>query len=516
MRVDHRVFILGLLLACDPGKGDLDTDVWVADDSTPTGADDSGRVDDTGGTGDSSDTQDTVDTGEPFTEDPPELYTCEEAPLAPFDWEDGAFVPPSEDFAFSADGGVVNIDPFSNLVRSDFFGNRTVLVPGMGYAAGISFLADGDLAVADVSAGSVKRISMDGSVTTLTSGLAYPNGLSVGMDNHIYVAENGGNRVRRIDPDSGDYEIISDEVIYPNGVTFSPDYSTVYVGSFGMGFIYALRQDDDGVWQTRVHGHIPPVDDNTPCDGLTEEDECLMTWGGVGSCQTDISGNLECNIAPRDTGSCDGLIDGDPCTTSVLGETVESLCTTGSNGELFCPSHNTSAVTECEGKVYGQPCTAEDGGRGMCYTGWEGLSVCVGNEEIITANQTCDGMVAGDACVYDLPYSPSPGTCTARGDDLICTAETVGSAGLDGINADSCGNVYVTEYGPGIVWQISPDGETTEKAVTLTSSWIPNMHFGLGVGGFHRNVLYVMDYTMGGLFKVYLGVEGKPELVMPE
>lgn len=498
-------------LGCD-GSKDGEDSVWSGDDSTGPITDDSAAGDDSTPT---EDTHDTVDTGEPFTEDPPETLTCDEQPAPPFEWEAGVFVPPSEDFAFGPDGKVYNIDPFGNLIASDFFETREVVVPSAGYSAGIAFIDAEHLAYNDVSAGAVKQLGLDGSQVTLLGGLSYPNGLSVGLDGWVYVAENSGNRVQRVDPITLESEVISDLVQYPNGVSFSPDYETVYVGSFGGGFIYGISRDDDGVWQTRIHGHVPYADDHAPCDGLGEGEDCLMPWGGLGTCVTDDVGLLECNIAVRDTDACDGLADADPCTTDVLGVTVESLCVTASNGELFCPSHEDWRVTACDGKVVGMPCSAEDGERGTCYSSWEAVPICTLTSDTREAAQTCDGLAAGDDCVYDLPYSPMPGTCTARGDDLMCTSTATAGAGLDGINVDSCGNVYVTEYGPGIVWQIAPDG-TTSEAATLPSSWIPNMHFGLGKGGFHRNVMYVMNYTSGGLFKIYTGVEGKPELVMPE
>jgi hypothetical protein len=41
------------------------------------------------------------------------------------------------------------------------------------------------------------------------------------------------------------------------------------------------------------------------------------------------------------------------------------------------------------------------------------------------------------------------------------------------------------------------------------------MHFGYGVGGFERDVLYVMNYDRGGLFALETTVAGKPEPYMP-
>lgn len=87
--------------------------------------------------------------------------------------------------------------------------------------------------------------------------------------------------------------------------------------------------------------------------------------------------------------------------------------------------------------------------------------------------------------------------------------EDIGEWGLDGLIVDACGNVYVTDYGPGIVYKVDPDGQH-EVVVDLPALWIPNLHFGSGVGGWSRDLLYVMSFDSDQVFALDLGIPGIP------
>lgn len=87
------------------------------------------------------------------------------------------------------------------------------------------------------------------------------------------------------------------------------------------------------------------------------------------------------------------------------------------------------------------------------------------------------------------------------------------TGGLDGLTVDSCGNVYVTEYIQGVIWRFSPEG-VREEVVDLPSFWIPNMHWGSGIGGWDESILYVMDREEGRVFELDLGV-GEKDRVYP-
>lgn len=88
----------------------------------------------------------------------------------------------------------------------------------------------------------------------------------------------------------------------------------------------------------------------------------------------------------------------------------------------------------------------------------------------------------------------------------------VGGGALDGMAVDACGNVYVCDFGAATIWRISPDGMTSEPLVNLSADtgWIPNMQWGSGIGGWDKDILYVLDFGGNSLFEIDLGVGDKP------
>ena len=89
------------------------------------------------------------------------------------------------------------------------------------------------------------------------------------------------------------------------------------------------------------------------------------------------------------------------------------------------------------------------------------------------------------------------------------------SGGFDGINVDACDNVYITEYIRGIVWRSTPDGSEVVRFAELPSSWIPNIRWGHGIGGWEKDILYVADRDQGRIFAVEAGIEGKKHVLVP-
>jgi sugar lactone lactonase YvrE len=86
---------------------------------------------------------------------------------------------------------------------------------------------------------------------------------------------------------------------------------------------------------------------------------------------------------------------------------------------------------------------------------------------------------------------------------------------LDGLNVDTCGNVYVTEYIAGYVWRFRDWGGVPELIAETDHEWIPNMKWGYGVGGWETDIMYVMDRDTRGMFAVELGIPGKPTAFSP-
>lgn len=98
-------------------------------------------------------------------------------------------------------------------------------------------------------------------------------------------------------------------------------------------------------------------------------------------------------------------------------------------------------------------------------------------------------------------------------DDERFLYDPPGIWGFDGINVDSCGNIYAGQYDTGRVIRIGPDGQDPVLVADLPSFWLPNMHWGNGIGGWETDVLYVTNFFH--VFALEVGIEGKAQVVSP-
>ena len=435
---------------------------------------------------------------EDSTVTPPVDYDCENVADLPLQWETMHGYTTSEDYTFDDKGHLIATHN-NNLIKMAMGGDKQVITPNVGFTAGMAFLPSGDIIVASVDNGSLWRVAPNGAKVTVLSGLEYPNGLDIDEDGRVYVAEQDGQRLRRVDPYTGDFEVIGEDLCNANGVSFAPGYQRIYVGSFGCGVVYSIDRIDKDTWDEPVlfasigeefmndgGGPEEPVEPEGPpafCDGLEEGAMCHEKATGPGTCQDDGEGMFcQANDGPSPLVLiCQGLNKDDECTLEMAGSMFTGFCETnnytGAGGN----------VLECD----------------------------------IDDNPICEGLEPGDDCLkltYGYPYF---GTCS---NSLRCNGEppsgggggggggggTNGSAwGLDGLNVDACGYVYVTEYVDGVVWRVNPDGTGLGKAATLPSGWIPNMHWGTGIGGWVPEILYVADRDEGRLFALEVGKPGK-------
>lgn len=430
----------------------------------------------------------------------------------------------AEDFAFDGEGFMVSIDALGNLIGLDREGNqKVILADATLYGAGTRFLPDGQLVFCDAETGSLVRVdpATGGSVVVL-SGLEYPNGLDVDLDGMVYVAEQISGKVRRIDPATGEYSVVAHGLYNPNGVSFSPDYETLYVGSFGAGVVWAVDRLEDGWSEARVYATTPESPGIPPdwCDTSTIGAECPMAGGyGTGACVDDGDADLYC-ASDRDTAACVGLEAGDVCTTEHFGAVVEQVCHTDGE-DTFCPRTNAAYTEPCFGAEAYASCDV-GGDNGVCYPTWEGVSACYLEGGLDAYIADCMDAAIGEDCVVDDPHYPSMGSCGDGTDwgttGLVCLPSGVSwseHGGLDGINVDTCGNVYVTEYTQGDIWRFDEEAGEAQLVVHVRSEWIPNMHWGNGVGGWEKDVLYVSDRARAGLFALEVGVEGHRDAYMP-
>jgi sugar lactone lactonase YvrE len=289
-----------------------------------------------------------------------------------------------------------------------------------------------------------------------------------------------------------------------------------------------------------------------PCDGKAQGDPC-DNWGQPGECQ-DQGWGLTC-VAKL---GCEGFLPGSGClddawTVGVCAE-VEGVLTcvsgeaagcTGKPAGVTCAvagflgtcqvskSGTFCAVGDCRGRALFDPCAEQDQ-PGVCQD-YQGALLC-------QPGSPCTGLAEGDACdawgtpgtcqvaegyvdLQCLPPDPCEGQpvgapCTLNGqqgrciDDgagVMCWLPPLSQGGLDGLGVDVCGHVYIAEYVIGIVWRFPPTGGRAEFLAALDSGWIPNVHWGSGLGGWDKNTLYVADRDQGRLFGLEVGAPGVPQ-----
>ena len=407
-------------------------------------------------------------------------YSCDNPPPTPVPFHTLTGFSGSEDFAFDKVGNLVSANGGGNLTKQPKTGAAVVFVPNSGIDAGTAYLPDGRL----VGAGNGKLIIVapNGGKQTLLSGLEYPNGLDVDTDGTIFVAEQNGSRLRAVDPDTGAFEVVSEGLTNANGVSFGPNYESVFVGSFGAGKVWRLDRSPDGTWGEAIQiAKLPPpakpvVPPPTACDDLAPGTPCMNTEGQKGLC-TGAMGCVPTGEAP------------DMFVFACLGLEAGAACTV--------PAYGTTYAGEC----------VSLGSKSYCDATGDVTSPCVGKAPT-------------DGCVY-LPLGyPTVGGCASAPGGMACGPAKEqpsgdpawGDGGLDGLNVDECGYAWVTEYIAGIIWRVAPDG-TVDLAAKLPSSWIPNMHWGSGVGGWEKTVLYVMDRDQGRVFGLEIGLFGKEQTV---
>ncbi|MCK6592868.1 MAG: hypothetical protein L6Q76_35390, partial [Polyangiaceae bacterium] len=171
------------------------------------------------------------------------VVDCDNIPEGPFPYTVKLGQKASEDMDFDNAGNLVGADN-GNLFKSTFDGQSQIWVPGAGdFIAGLRFTSFGVLVYANVSSNSLFRVIPPASKAFVIGGLSYPNGMDADNNGNIVVAEQNASQVRRVNPENGEFDILGTNMNNPNGVSFSPDYKTLYVGSFGGGMIYKITLD---------------------------------------------------------------------------------------------------------------------------------------------------------------------------------------------------------------------------------------------------------------------------------
>lgn len=121
-----------------------------------------------------------------------------------------------------------------------------------GDVAGMARGPDGALYVCRYGAGRIERIAGDPpEVTVFAEGLDHPNSLAFGPDGALWYTASGEGaaapgHVGRI-PSDGAPEILLDDIVYANGLAFSPDRSRVWITSTDPGSLLRAPLGSDGL-----------------------------------------------------------------------------------------------------------------------------------------------------------------------------------------------------------------------------------------------------------------------------
>jgi sugar lactone lactonase YvrE len=180
---------------------------------------------------------------------------------------------PSEDFTIGSDGMLYGVSTGNDaLIRSDYDGAFEILAPNVStWGRGTRFLPGGDLVVVVPDTGTVQRFDPAtwGSVAIAT-GLSEPNGLAIGDDGMVYLTQLNG-LVLRIDPDTLEVREIEPAGDSTDGITFGPDYRTLY-WNHEAGEVIRAVLDDDGYVIDGPYLHADLTDFGSGrLDGMTSD-----------------------------------------------------------------------------------------------------------------------------------------------------------------------------------------------------------------------------------------------------
>ncbi len=236
---------LAALLALAPGcDGGDDDDTTADDDDDATAGDDD---DATAGDDDDATAGDDDDAADDDDDDDTVSVDCDALPSGPRPYATLTDLYASEDFCFDDDGHLISHD-VNALFRQEYPPGASVPFAvtdgGPGGPASMRMLSTGDLVYANVDTSTLYRVAPDGGTTVIYGSLGYATGIDIHPDGTVFLADLMG--IMRFDPYGKTMEILieSGALSMPNGMTFSDDYSTLYIGT--MNGIHEVPVDAAG------------------------------------------------------------------------------------------------------------------------------------------------------------------------------------------------------------------------------------------------------------------------------
>jgi hypothetical protein len=190
-------------------------------------------------TGTETDSDTGVDTGD---------LVCDNLPALPRPATHIEGIYASEDFVFDKDGNILQVViDNAAVVRKNTYDGTSQILAAMDvlWPQGTRLLPNGELIVTNADRNELIRIYPNGSVEPFANGIAGPNGIAVNMEGILYVTSREG-RVYRVDPVANTYRTVIDiSAASFDGITFSPDYRTLYFDE-EMGIVHKAAVNEDG------------------------------------------------------------------------------------------------------------------------------------------------------------------------------------------------------------------------------------------------------------------------------
>src|SRR6266704_676495 len=215
----------------------------------------------------------------------------------------GGELGPAEGPVWWKEGGYLLFNDIHASRRLKFTPGKgvTVDLEGTNRANGLTRDLQGRLVACEHDTRRVTRRELDGSLTVIANSfqgrrLNRPNDVVVKSDGAIYFTDPWSSPaapeqwdltfsgVYRITPDLGTMTLLLDDMIFPNGLAFTPDESVLYIDDFRRGHIRAFELLPSGMLAKhtdRVFGDLRGNEPGVP-DGMKVDVEGNVYCGGAG------------------------------------------------------------------------------------------------------------------------------------------------------------------------------------------------------------------------------------------
>jgi gluconolactonase len=210
---------------------------------------------------------------------------------------------PTEGPVWWKEGGYLLYSDIHNSRRMKYSPGQgaSVFAEATNGANGLTRDLQGRLLACEHDSRRVTRQEADGSITVIANSfqgrrLNRPNDVVVKSDGAIYFTDPWSNPlppeqwdlsysgVYRVSPDLGTMTLLLDDMVFPNGLAFSPDESVLYIDDFRRGHIRAFDMAPNGTLakQTdRVFADLTGSDPGGP-DGMKVDAAGNVYCGGAG------------------------------------------------------------------------------------------------------------------------------------------------------------------------------------------------------------------------------------------